>query len=105
MEADDSVPADESTFSESHAYDSKARSRSKQPHGGGREKIATPIKKERRKKYEQTRSSDRKSIRLRKETFNRLLAFKHLHRHKDWESTIQDLLKIYPPWRNFFFFF
>ena len=44
MEADDSVPADESTFSESHAYDSKARSRSKHPRGGGhgREKIATP---------------------------------------------------------------
>ncbi len=45
MEADDSVPADESTFSEPHVYDSKARSCSKQPHGGGREKIATPIKK------------------------------------------------------------
>jgi hypothetical protein len=54
------------------------------------------LSKKRRKKYEQTRSSDRKSIRLRKETFNRLLAFKDLHKHKDWESTIQDLLKIYP---------
>ena len=31
-----------------------------------------------------------------RETFDRLLAFKRLHKHKTWEQSIQDLLKIHP---------
>jgi len=62
----------------------------------GRPRLSTPIKKARRKNTETERGKNRMSLRVGKDTFQRLNSFKDLHNFKTWDQTMQELLKIHP---------
>ncbi len=67
----------------------------------GRPRLSTPIKKARRKNTETERGKNRMSLRVGKDTFQRLNSFKDLHNFKTWDQTSRNCSKFILTYHQF----